>query len=73
MSYDSKQMQGGLLAVLISLSAVLLDRRGDKVLWQPYHQHAEETQLVKWAASVTQIHVQACVCDKGASADMSER
>lgn len=38
MNCGCEQMHEGVLAVVISLSAVLLGRPGDKVLWQPYQQ-----------------------------------
>lgn len=65
MSYGSKQMQGAVLTVLISLPEFFWTDVGIKVLWQPYHQCAEETQLGRWAASITQTRVQACVWQSG--------
>lgn len=67
MNCGCEQTHGWVLAVLISLSAALLGRPGAKVLWQPYHQCADENAADEMG-SVSNTNVCKCAYDRVASA-----
>lgn len=67
----SEQMHGGVLEVLISLSAVLSSRPGNKVLWQPYRQCAKEHEVGEMGSDST-TNACKCVYDRAAHTEICE-